>query len=44
MQHAWERGEMHTIFWFEKPEEKRQLVRSRRRWKDNIRMYLREIG
>jgi hypothetical protein len=26
------------------PEGKRQLGRSRRRWKDNIRMDLREIG
>jgi hypothetical protein len=27
-----------------KPEGKRPLRRPRRRWKDNIRMYLREIG
>jgi hypothetical protein len=27
-----------------KPEGKRPLGRPRRRWKDNIRMYLREIG
>jgi hypothetical protein len=27
-----------------KPEGKRQLRRSRRRWEDNIRMNLREIG
>jgi hypothetical protein len=27
-----------------KPEGKRSLARSRRRWKDNIRMDLREIG
>jgi hypothetical protein len=27
-----------------KPEEKRLLGRSRRRWVDNIKMYLREIG
>jgi hypothetical protein len=27
-----------------KPEEKRPLERPRRRWKDGIRMYLREIG
>jgi hypothetical protein len=27
-----------------KPEEKRQLVRTRRRWADNIKMNLREIG
>jgi hypothetical protein len=27
-----------------KPEEKRQLGRPRRRWEDNIRMDVREIG
>jgi ribosome biogenesis protein Nip4 len=27
-----------------KPESKRPLRRPRRRWEDNIRMYLREIG
>jgi hypothetical protein len=27
-----------------RPEGKRPLVRSRRRWEDNIKMYLREIG
>jgi hypothetical protein len=27
-----------------KPEEKRRLGRPRRRWKDNIRMNVREIG
>jgi hypothetical protein len=27
-----------------KPEEKRLLGRSRRKWVDNIKMYLREIG
>jgi len=27
-----------------KPEEKRPLGRPRRRWEDNIKMYLREVG
>jgi hypothetical protein len=27
-----------------KPEEKRQLVRPKYRWKDNIKMYLQELG
>jgi hypothetical protein len=27
-----------------KPEGKRPLVRPRRRWEDNIRMHLREVG
>jgi hypothetical protein len=35
---------MHTKLWSEKPEGKRPLVRPRRRWEDNIRMDLREIG
>jgi hypothetical protein len=30
--------------WVGKPERKRPLGRSRRRWEDNIRMDLREIG
>jgi hypothetical protein len=30
--------------WVGKPEEKRPLGRPRRRWKDNIKMDLREIG
>jgi hypothetical protein len=34
MHYAWER----------KPEEKRPIGRSRRRWEDNVRMDLKEIG
>jgi hypothetical protein len=34
---------MHIRFWRGKPEGKRILVISRRRWEDNIRMDLREI-
>jgi hypothetical protein len=39
-------GEMRNAFKIlvENPEEKRQLGRSRRRWEDNIKMDLREIG
>jgi hypothetical protein len=33
-----------TIFCLVKPEGKRRLERPRRRWKDNIRMDLREMG
>ena len=29
---------------FEKPERKRPMGRPRRRWVDNIRMYLQEVG
>jgi hypothetical protein len=28
---------MHTKFWLEKPERKRSLERTRRRWEDNIK-------
>jgi len=38
---------MHTIFWLENLKErdqKRSLGRPMHRWKDNIRMNLREIG
>jgi hypothetical protein len=35
MWHAWERGEAFTGFWLERPT---------RRWEDNIKMDLREIG
>jgi hypothetical protein len=31
-------------FFVRKPEGKRLIAISRRRWKDNTRMYLREIG
>jgi hypothetical protein len=38
-------GEMrNTIFWLENLKGKRPLGRPRRRWEDNIRMDLREIG
>jgi hypothetical protein len=36
-------GEVYRIL-LGKPEEKRLLVRPRRRWEDNIRMDLREVG
>ena len=35
---------MHTGFWMWKPEGKRPLGRLRRRWDDNIKMELKEIG
>jgi hypothetical protein len=39
-------GEMRNAYniFAGKPEGKRPLGRSRRRWDDNIRIYLREIG
>jgi hypothetical protein len=44
MWHAWDRKEKCTKFLVGKPEGKRPLGRPRRRWKDGIRMDLREIG
>jgi hypothetical protein len=35
---------MFTDFWFGRPEGKRPLGRSRRRWEDNIKMDLSEMG
>ena len=35
---------MCTGFWWGKPEESRPLASPRRRWEDNIRMDLREVG
>jgi hypothetical protein len=39
MWHAWRRGEV-----LGRPEGKRPLGRPRRRWKDNIKLDLRETG
>jgi hypothetical protein len=44
MWHVWETGEVHTEFWWERPEGKILLGRSRHRWVDNIKMYLQEVG
>jgi hypothetical protein len=38
------RGEVFTGFWLGRPEGKRPLGRPRRKWEDNIKMDLREIG
>jgi hypothetical protein len=35
---------MHTIIWLGNNEQKRPLRRPRHRWKDNIRIYLKEVG
>jgi hypothetical protein len=40
MWHAWERGEVLVG----RPEGKRPLGRPRRRWKDNIKMDIKEMG
>ena len=38
------KGEAYTGFLVGKPGEKRPHGRSKRRWKDNIKMYLQEVG
>jgi len=38
------RGEAYTEFWWGKNEGKRSLGRPRRRWEDNIKMDLHEVG
>jgi hypothetical protein len=38
------RGGMHIGFWWGNRVGKRQLGRPRRRWEDNIKLGLREIG
>jgi len=35
---------VHTGFWWENPEGKRQLGRPRHRWEDNIKIYLQDLG
>jgi hypothetical protein len=45
MWHALGRGKMFTGFWLGGPPEgKRPLGRPRRRWEDNIKLDIREIG
>jgi len=36
--------EVHTWFWWGKPEGKRPLERPRSRWEDNIKMDVQEVG
>jgi hypothetical protein len=43
MWHAWGGGGVYRVL-VGRPEGKRQLGRPRRRWDDNIKMDLREIG
>jgi hypothetical protein len=38
------RGGMHIGYWWESQKKKRPLGRPRRRWVDNIKMDLREVG
>jgi hypothetical protein len=43
MQHEWGRGGTYIGYWWESQKE-RPLGRPRRRWADNIKMDLREVG
>ena len=44
MWHIWLKRQLCTRFWMGKPEGKRPLGRPRRRWEDNIKMDLEEVG
>ena len=44
MWHVLRKGELCTRVWWGKPEGKRPLGRPRRRWEDNIKMDLQEVG
>ena len=44
MQHVWETGEMYTGFWQGTLEGEKLLERPKRRWEDNIKMDLQEVG
>jgi len=44
MWHVWGKGEVYTRFWWGEPEGKRPLGTPRRRWEDNIKMDLQEVG
>jgi hypothetical protein len=35
---------MHTGDWWGKSEGKKRLIRTRRRWEDNIKLVLKEVG
>ena len=44
MWRVWGREEAYTDFWWGKPDGKRPLERPRRRWEDNVKMDLQELG
>jgi len=42
--HVRSSGEVHTGFWWEKPEGKEPLGRPRLRWKDDVKMDFPNVG
>ena len=44
MWHVWRKGEVCTRFWWGNLRERDPLRRPRRRWVDNIKMYLQKVG
>ena len=44
MWHVWRKGEVYTRFWWGNLKERDHLGRPRRRWEDNIKMALQEVG
>jgi len=44
MWHIFEAGEVHTGFWWVRPEGRRALGRLSHRWEDNIEMDHKEVG
>jgi hypothetical protein len=44
MWYVWRKGDVFTGFWLGSPKIKSPMGRPRRRWDDNIKLDLREIG
>ena len=44
MQHVWGKVEVYTEFWWVNLDRRRTFGRPRRRWEDNIKIHLQEVG